>query len=106
MIFLLFFLIFSSDNHSPIQAFDILPGVNDLESGYNAVKMLSASEQRSQFRIFDLTDQSQKIFTVKTNGKQTKYTVPIFVQPTDISTRKEDNCESVAYTFEEFYRRY
>lgn len=100
MIFLLFLLISSFHIYSSIQTLPILPGIDDLRSGYDAAKMQSTSEQQSRFRIFDLDEQSPTAFTVKTNDKQTQYAVPVLVQPTDVSKRKEDNCESIAYTYE------
>ena len=83
-----------------------LPGVDDLRSGYDGTKMLSATEQRSRFRIFDLNDKSDTPFILKVNGKEQSYATPALAQVTDVSTRKENNCESISYSFEQFYRRY
>lgn len=102
-----FFIVFSSlFIHSTKQELVILPGVDELRSGYDAVKMLSASEQRSKFHIFDLSETSTTPFILKVDGKEWSYATPADVQVTYLSTRKENSCESVSYSFEQFYRRY
>jgi len=107
MMIQVFFILFASlFIHSTQQELVFLPGVNDLQSGYDGAKMLSASEQRSRFRIFDLNDKSNTPFILKVNGKEHSYATPTYAQVTDVSTRKENNCESISYSFEEFYRRY
>lgn len=88
------------------QQLPIIPGVDNLQSGYDGTKMLSASEQRSRYRIFDLNDLSSTPFVVKALGKERRYATPAIVQVTDVSTRSERSCEAVSYSFEEFYHRY
>ena len=88
-----------------VTSFDQLPGVDDIASGYDASKMLSASEQNSKFRIFDLTDLRATPYKTKVLGKDRSYTLPKFVQVTDVSLRRENTCETLALTFESFSRR-
>ncbi|CAF1472757.1 unnamed protein product [Adineta steineri] len=83
-----------------------LPGINDISAGYDAAKMLSANEQNSKYRIFDLSEQSTTSFNIKILGKDQKFAVPKFVQVTDVSIRKEDTCQTIAYTFESFFHSY
>ncbi len=90
-----------------IQELPFLPGVDELRSGYDAAKMLSASEQRSRFRIFDLNDRSTTPFILKQTGRQQRsFATPALTQATDVSTRKENNCQSVSFSYDEFYSRY
>lgn len=87
------------------QQLPLLPGVDDVGTGYDGTKMLSASEQRSRFRIFDLNDRRTSPFILKALGKEYHYALPTMVQVNDVSTRRENNCESVSYSFEQFYSR-
>ena len=80
----------------------LLPGIKELELGFDGVKM---REQLSKFPIFDLSDRNGAPFIVKALGQQRSYAVPDMVQATDISVRREIYCESIAYSFEQFYRR-
>ena len=104
LLLLFYFTLFISSQSSRLVT-DPLPGTNELGSGYQALKMLSASEQRSKFRIFNLGEQSADLFTVKVNGKDHIYTTPLLAQATNIHLRKEMNCESISYTIEQFYSR-
>jgi hypothetical protein len=106
--FIKFLILFSSFfiYSSTTQELAFLPGVDDLRSGYDGAKMLSASEQRSRFRIFDLNEKSTTPFVVKVLDKERSYATPALAQVTDVSTRKENNCESIAYSFQQFYKRY
>ncbi|CAF4660129.1 unnamed protein product [Rotaria sp. Silwood1] len=93
-------------NEIHVQETGFLPGINDLQSGYDGVKMLSAIEQRSRFRIFDLNEKSNTSFILKALNQEYQYAIPLFVQVKDISTRKENKCQSISYTFPEFYKSY
>ena len=84
---------------------DLLPGVDDIAAGYDAAKMLSASEQNSKYRIFDLSELSATTFKTKVLGKVRSFSAPKFVQVADISRRREETCQTVAYTFQSFFRR-
>lgn len=84
---------------------DDLPGIDDIASGYDAAKMISASEQNSKYRIFDLSDISATPFKVKILGKSRVYNKPALVQTVDVSVRRHATCESISSTFESFYRR-
>jgi hypothetical protein len=88
-----------------INCLDLIPGTGDLESGYDAAKMLSAGEQNSKYRIFDLSELSTTPFRIQVLGKDRTFATPKLVQVTDVSVRKQDTCETIAYTFESFYRR-
>ncbi|CAF3178894.1 unnamed protein product [Rotaria sp. Silwood2] len=90
----------------PCYCIDELPGINDISSGYDAAKMLSANEQNSKYRIFDLSEQNATPFQTKILGQDRVFTRPKLVQITDISVRKQDTCQTVAYTFESFFRSY
>ena len=103
MIEKLFILIYFT--HGFAQEFPLLPGVEDVRSGYDGAKMLSATEQNSRYRIFDLGDLRQTPFVLKTLSQSYSYAVPSTVQTSDVSTRKENNCESVSYSFNQFYSR-
>ncbi len=92
--------------YSNTQELAFIPGVDDLRSGYDGAKMLSATEQRSRFRIFDLNEKSTTPFILKTLDKERSYATPFLTQVTDVSTRKENNCESIAFDFNQFYKRY
>ncbi|CAF3928241.1 unnamed protein product [Rotaria sordida] len=85
---------------------EFLPGIDDLQSGYDGVKMLSAIEQRSKFRIFNLNEKSNSSFIFKILNQEHNYTIPLLVQVTDINIRKENNCQSISYTFQQFYESY
>ncbi len=106
MITKLFSLIFICSIHSTIEQLSFVPGVDDVRSGYDGAKMLSATEQRSRFRIFDLDDRSSTPFIVKITDKEYRYATPALTQVTDVSSRKENNCESVSYDFQQFYSRF
>lgn len=95
----LFFICFA---HAIAQSLPSLPGVQNLQVGYDTVKML---EQSSRYPIFDLTEQSATPFVVKGFDQKRSYAVPEMVQATDVSIRRENSCESVSYTFEQFYSR-
>ncbi|CAF3649132.1 unnamed protein product [Rotaria sp. Silwood1] len=84
---------------------DELPGLSDISSGYDAAKMLSANEQNSKYRIFDLSEQRATPFKTEIQGKDRTFAIPKDVQVADISLRKVDSCETIAYTFESFFQR-
>ena len=84
---------------------DRLPGLDDLTSGFDAAKMLSASDQQSKFRILDLSEQSGGSFTVDVLDEKQTYPTPLLAQVTDISRRREVDCEDISYSFEKFYER-
>ncbi|CAF1533633.1 unnamed protein product [Rotaria sp. Silwood1] len=85
---------------------DELPGLSDISSGYDAAKMLSANEQNSKYRIFDLSEQRATPFKTEIQGKDRTFAIPKDVQVADISLRKVDSCETIAYTFESFFQSY
>ncbi|CAF4664357.1 unnamed protein product, partial [Rotaria socialis] len=85
---------------------DDIPGLDDIASGYDAAKMISASEQNSKYRIFDFSEVSATPYKIKIFGKERVFTKPRHVQITDISLRRQSTCETVAYTFETFFRSY
>lgn len=95
-------LIFICFAHCIAQQLPLLPGVKDFELGYDAVKM---REQSSKFPLFDLTDQTYTSFVMNKLDQQRSYTVPAMIQATDISLRREIDCESISYDFKQFYSR-
>jgi hypothetical protein len=105
---LLFFVIHGVQSNAPWlkkQSLNRLPGVADLQSGYDAAKMLSASDQNSKFQIFDLSEESPTAFKISVLGKERAYTTPLLTQVTAISSRREVSCESISYSFDHFYSR-
>ncbi|CAF1315220.1 unnamed protein product [Rotaria sp. Silwood1] len=76
---------------------DELPGINDISSGYDAAKMLSASEQNSKYRIFDLSEESTTTFRTKVLGQDRIFTRPKLVQITEINVRKQDTYHQAYY---------
>ena len=82
-----------------------LPGLDDLMSGFDAAKMLSASDQQSKFRILDLSEESGDDFTIDVLDQKQTYSTPLLAQVTDISLRRERDCEDISYSFEKFYER-
>ena len=84
---------------------DRLPGLDELTSGFDAAKMLSASDQQSKFRILDLSEQSGGSFSIGVLDEKQTYSTPLLAQVTDISRRREIDCEDISYSFEKFYER-
>ena len=82
-----------------------LPGIDDVASGYDAAKMLSASEQNSKYRIFDLSEESSTPFKLRVLGKEQTFTRPRLANAVPINLRRGSTCETVSYTFESFFRR-
>lgn len=83
-----------------------LPGIDDIQSGYNAAKMLSVSDQNSKFQIFDLNEDNSNIFKINIAGKEQTFLTPSLTQVTDIGKQRRISCESVSYDFEHFYEKY
>ena len=88
-----------------VHASDRLPGLDDISSGYDAAKMLSANEQNSKYRIFDLSEASPEPFVLDIMNKSRSFQVPKYVNVVKMNLRKEDLCESVSYTFQTFLYR-
>ncbi|CAF1363919.1 unnamed protein product [Adineta steineri] len=72
-------------------------------SGFDAAKMLSGSDQQSKFRILDLSEQSEFNFTLDVLDQKQTFSTPLLGQVTDISLRREVDCEDISYSFEKFY---
>ncbi|CAF0806884.1 unnamed protein product [Rotaria sordida] len=72
-------------------------------SGFDAAKMLSAADQQSKFRILDLSEQSDVNFTINVLDQKQTFSTPLLAQVTDISRRREVDCEDISYLFEKFY---
>lgn len=84
-----------------------LPGVDELQSGFDVVKMLSIYEQNLSSRLFDLGDASEdKTYDYNILGIDHTYVTPETVQVSDIDLRVEKYCQTMAHTFGEFCSRY
>ncbi|CAF1243645.1 unnamed protein product [Rotaria sordida] len=89
-----------------------IPGLDHLISGFDASKMKSISElevvsqdDKIKAAIFDLSELGQP-YVLKTNGHTQVFQTPLAVQVTDVSRRRENYCETIASSFEEFYHSY
>lgn len=94
-LFILFiaFLSIAAPQNNPV------PGLDYLTSGFDATKMLSGVG--SQYKIFELPSSGS---TVVIYGKN--YDNSPMTQVTILSTKKEDYCEGVYFTYTDFTRKY
>ncbi|KAL4511130.1 hypothetical protein ABPG73_008208 [Tetrahymena malaccensis] len=82
---------------------ETLPGLDYIKSGYDGTKLLNDQLGQSKYPIFDLSPQNgENDFSV--NGQT--YKVPIMVQATQVSLRKESQCEGIYYSFSDFQKKY
>ncbi|KAL4511138.1 hypothetical protein ABPG73_008216 [Tetrahymena malaccensis] len=80
-----------------------LPGLEYINYGHDGLKLLNDQLGQSKYAIFDLNltnGESQ----FKING--VTYRVPIQIQATAQSLRKESQCEGIYQTFPEFQKKY
>lgn len=84
-----------------------LPGLDELQSGFDVVKMLSIHEQNLSSKLFDLEDSSKdKTYAYNILGIDHIHITPQTVQVSDIDLRAEKYCHTVAHTFAELCSRY
>ncbi|KAL4511135.1 hypothetical protein ABPG73_008213 [Tetrahymena malaccensis] len=80
-----------------------LPGLDYIKSGYDGLKILNDQLGQSKYPIFNF-DPSNGETDFQING--VNYKVPIVVQATEQSVRKETQCEGIYYSFSDFQRKY
>ncbi|CAF1513129.1 unnamed protein product [Rotaria magnacalcarata] len=78
---------------------DRLLGLDEIESGFDVMSMVSLAESESRFRIFDLSDTGPNEFRVSVLGQQRMFNIPLNVQVTNINTRRVINCEDLSNGF-------
>ncbi|KAL4511136.1 hypothetical protein ABPG73_008214 [Tetrahymena malaccensis] len=80
-----------------------LPGLDYIKSGYDGLKILNDQLGQSKYPIFNLDPQNGET-DFQING--VNYKVPIVVQATEQSIRKETQCEGIYYSFSDFQKKY
>ncbi|KAL4499417.1 hypothetical protein ABPG73_008967 [Tetrahymena malaccensis] len=80
-----------------------LPGLDYIKSGYDALKLLNDQLGQSKFSIFNL-DPSLGENDFHING--VTYKVPMVVQATELSLRRDNKCEGIYSSFSDFQRKY
>ncbi|KAL4474491.1 hypothetical protein ABPG72_016169, partial [Tetrahymena utriculariae] len=80
-----------------------LPGLDYIKSGYDGLKILNDQLGQSKYPIFNL-DPSNGETDFQING--VNYKVPIIIQATEQSVRKETQCEGIYYPFSDFQKKY
>ncbi|CAF2113477.1 unnamed protein product [Rotaria magnacalcarata] len=85
---------------------DRLLGLDEIESGFDVMSMVSLAESESRFRIFDLSDTGPNEFRVSVLGQQRMFNIPLNVQVTNINTRRVINCEDLSNDYKHFYSNY
>ncbi|KAL4474493.1 hypothetical protein ABPG72_016171 [Tetrahymena utriculariae] len=81
----------------------LLPGLDYIKSGYDGLKLLNDQLGQSKYPIFNL-DPSIGESEFQINGAT--YKVPIVIQATEQSVRKETQCEGIYYSFSDFQKKY
>ena len=83
-----------------------LPGLDELQSGFDVVKMLSIHEQNLPSKLFDLEDSSKdKTYAYNILGIDRSHITPQTVQVSDVDLRVEKYCQTVAHIFAELCSR-
>lgn len=96
-------------NDCLIQSVPNLPGLDHVQSGFDASAMVSPIDlevnvgDKSKFTIFNLTEPGSK-FTLKANGHTKVFETSAMTQVTDLSIRKENYCEAITASFSMFYK--
>ncbi|KAL4511132.1 hypothetical protein ABPG73_008210 [Tetrahymena malaccensis] len=80
-----------------------LPGLDYIKGGYDGLKLLNDQLGQSKYPVFNL-DPSSGENSFKING--VTYKVPVMIQATAESLRKETQCESISYSFSDFQKSY
>lgn len=94
---------------SLIQSVPNLPGLDHLKSGFDASAMVTPMDlevnvgDKSKYAIFNLSE-SGPIHTLNVNGHSQVFETSALTQVTDLSIRKENYCEVITSSFEEFYK--
>ncbi|KAL4474487.1 hypothetical protein ABPG72_016165, partial [Tetrahymena utriculariae] len=80
-----------------------LPGIVYIKSGQNGLKLLNDQLGQSKYPVFNL-DPSNGEQDFQLNGQSFK--VPIAIQATAQSLRKETQCEGIYQPFSDFQKKY
>lgn len=83
-----------------------LPGLDELEAGFDAMTMSSVGEKQSTFRIFDLTATGPKKYKFRVLGRERAYSIPPAVQVVDIQKRRDISNEDFSSNYQHFYSNY
>ncbi|CAF2983514.1 unnamed protein product [Rotaria socialis] len=84
---------------------DHLPGLDEIESGFDMMNMVSRAESQSRFRIFDMSNTRNR-FKVSVLGRERVFNTPQSVQVNIVNTRRDINCEDLSYDYKHFYSNY
>ncbi|CAF4322463.1 unnamed protein product [Rotaria socialis] len=84
---------------------DHLPGLDEIESGFDMMNMVSRAESQSRFRIFDMSNTRNR-FKVSVLGRERVFNTPQSVQVNIVNTRRDINCEDLSYDYKHFYSKY
>ena len=82
-----------------------LPGLKELEAGFDAMSMSSVADKQSRFRIFDLSATGPKRYKFSVLGRHRTYKVPPFVQVTNIQQRRDIAGEDISTDYRYFYSK-
>ncbi|KAL4474489.1 hypothetical protein ABPG72_016167 [Tetrahymena utriculariae] len=80
-----------------------LQGLEYIKYGHDGLKLLNDQLGQSKYAIFDLNSTNGES---SFNINEVTYKVPISIQATAQSLRKETQCEGIYYTFSEFQKKY
>ncbi|CAF1623644.1 unnamed protein product, partial [Didymodactylos carnosus] len=85
-----------------------LPGLDQIKSGFDGVQMVDGTQlspfDESKFRIFDLSEIGDSYTLYTNDGLKQSFDVPVMTQVTSIKTRRDNFCQAVCYTFDQFYK--
>ena len=82
-----------------------LPGLEEIESGFDVMSMTSVSKKETRFRIFDLSDMGPYRYKFRVLGRRRIYRIPTFVQLTNIRTRRETLFNDMSKSYKHFYSK-
>ena len=87
-----------------------LPGWDYLESGFDALKMISNNEgSRSsngfRYRLFDLGERDGQEYEFTAMNKTQKFKTPSVVRVINANIRNRVDVESISYTYRAFRRK-
>ena len=85
---------------------DRLFGLDEIESGFDMINMVSRTQSESKFRIFDLYGTSSKRFKINVLGRERIFNTPLSVQVSSVNVRRDINCEDLSYDYKHFYSKY
>ena len=87
-----------------------LPGLDYLESGFDALKMISNNEgvkssNGFKYRLFDFSERNGQEYEFTAMNKTQKFKTPSMVRVTNVNIRNRVDVESISYTYRDFYRK-